>query len=56
MKALFLLLLVYANMGFTTADKTFQAAHSPNSIRPASESEAGRIVVTSPDACLVIMH
>lgn len=56
MKSILLLLLVFANMGFTIADNSIQ---QPNASMPSlsdSSSMQDRIIVASPDANRIVMN
>jgi hypothetical protein len=55
MKTLLLLLLVYANMGFTYADDSIHKPNPSSLIQSASQSRPDNIIVVSPDACRVVM-
>jgi hypothetical protein len=55
MKTLLLLILVYANMGFTLADDSFHKPNPSGPVHSASQSRPDGIIVVSPDACRVVM-
>jgi len=56
MKKLLLLLLVYANMGFTAADKGFKPSETTSLPPVVANPGTGHFIVSSPDACRVVMN
>lgn len=55
MKKLLLLLIVYANMGFTVADRQLPVPEINGNLLPADYIEATGLVVQSPDTYRVVM-
>lgn len=56
MKSILLLLLVFANMGFTIADNSVQESHTAMPSLSHSSSMQDRIIVASPDNNMIVMN